>query len=60
MYLALGFLAQVTIPLKGRNVASCGEGTGLQGQARPATGRVNIDAARVEGSIQPVNGREGN
>lgn len=60
MYLAPGFLAQVTTPLEDRNVASCGEGRGLQGKARPATGRVRIDTTRVEGSIQAVNGREGN
>lgn len=46
MYLVPGFLAQVTAPLKDRNVASCGEGRGLQGKARPATGRVRIAATR--------------
>lgn len=60
MHLAPGFLAQVTNPLKDRNVASYGEGRGLQGKARPVTGRVRIGITKVEGSIQPMNGREGN
>lgn len=51
MYLAPGFLAQVTTPLKDSNVANHGEGRGLQAKARPVTGRVRIGIVRVEGSI---------
>lgn len=60
MYLAPGFLAQVTTPLKDRNVANHGEGRGLQAKARPVTGRVRTGIVRVEGSIRLMNRIEGN